>query len=80
MHPEVMQGAPIPVPVEEPGSAAVRRQSSNFLVDSIGRIMGGNVDEDMSTEPRKFYSTGYAGKRYSQRRLRREYNKVSRRH
>ena len=52
-----------------------------FIVDSIGRsFFGANVNEleEKSSEPRKFYSTGYSGKKYGSRRIKREVNRVSR--
>lgn len=52
-----------------------------FIVDSIGRsFFGTNVNalEETSSEPRKFYSTGYSGKKYGSRRIRREVNRLSR--
>jgi len=55
--------------------------SSGFIVDSIGRsFFGANVNEyeEKSSEPRKFYSTGYTGKKYGSRRIKREVNRVSR--
>lgn len=54
---------------------------NGFIVDSIGRsFFGANVNEleTTSTEPRKFYSTGYTGKKYGSRRIKREVNRVSR--
>lgn len=64
----------IPVPVDEHATGGAR---TNFVVDSIGRVLGGRVDET-SDEPKKFYSTGYTGKKYGSRRVKREVNRVSR--
>lgn len=61
----------IPVQVDEQANGG----ATNFVVDSIGRIMGGRVDES-SGEPKKFYSTGYTGKKYGSRRVKREVDRV----
>ena len=72
MHP-LMSGRKVveAVPVE----SSAQKQGSNYFVNSIGRVLGGNVDE-ASPEPKKFYSTGYTGKSYSSRKVRREVNRL----
>lgn len=53
----------------------------DFIVDSIGRsFFGTNVNalEGTSSEPKRFYSTGYTGKKYGSRRIQREVNRLSR--
>jgi len=64
---------PVPIMVEGQG----RGGETNYVVDSIGRLLGKNVSTH-SQEPKKFYSTGYRGKAYSQRRLRKQYDRLSR--
>jgi hypothetical protein len=59
------------VPVE----SGAQEQGSNYFVNSIGRVLGGNVDAK-SPEPKKFYSTGYTGKSYSSRKVRKEVNRL----
>lgn len=59
------------VPVE----SSAQEQGSNYFVNSIGRVLGGNVDAK-SPEPKKFYSTGYTGKSYSSRKVRKEVNRL----
>lgn len=52
--------------------------SHQYIVDSIGRgFFGANVTEG-GGEPKRFYSTGYTGKKYGSRRIKREVNRLSR--
>lgn len=75
MHP-LMSGSKVAGSLEAvPVESSPQEQGSNYFVNSIGRVLGGNVDES-SPEPKKFYSTGYTGKSYSSRKVRKEVNRL----
>ncbi len=50
-----------------------------WVTDSVGRsLFGTNLNDKLSSEPSKFYSTGYTGRVASARKIRRDVDRLGR--